>query len=329
MPGRKFSSISGYRYGFNGQENSDEIAAGLTTAMYWEYDSRIGKRWNVDPVYKIYQSNYTTFSNNPISKSDLNGNDDYFMIDSKTGKVVLKMQDNKGNLIKIWDGAQYVLLSQIKIETEKKNCICSGIADIINFYSLQVGVKNNFVSNDDDEDEFSGTIGVADFSKIDAESKTARAGTDKNKNIWLNVFTGYISNDFDNYQNLKNAIIHEDNHRNNDVLTFGDHLKTYVAQIGHESFKNTTQSFQVDIISLAYTYLMNANNKSTDSKENINKLQKQLDQILQKQFLVVKIKIDKNDKMTGFTIHNTSLLNYYQGPFSDGNSELNYEFTDI
>jgi hypothetical protein len=75
MPGRKFSQPnSSYRYGFNGQENSDEIAAGLTTALYWEYDSRIGRRWNVDPVLKVWESPYLTFSGNPISSSDIHGN---------------------------------------------------------------------------------------------------------------------------------------------------------------------------------------------------------------------------------------------------------------
>jgi hypothetical protein len=75
MPGRKFSNGGGYRYGFNGQENSDEIAAGLTTAMYWEYDSRLGRRWNVDPQFKKFpnESPYLVFHNTPILFSDPNG----------------------------------------------------------------------------------------------------------------------------------------------------------------------------------------------------------------------------------------------------------------
>jgi RHS repeat-associated protein len=76
MAGRKFvQSNSNYRYGFNGQEKSDEIGAGFTTAMYWEYDSRIGKRWNLDPVPKIGESEYACLGNNPIHLSDILGND--------------------------------------------------------------------------------------------------------------------------------------------------------------------------------------------------------------------------------------------------------------
>ncbi len=42
-------SAGSYRYGMNGQEKDDEIAQGIYTAMYWEYDSRLGRRWNLDP----------------------------------------------------------------------------------------------------------------------------------------------------------------------------------------------------------------------------------------------------------------------------------------
>lgn len=74
MPGRSYTaSSSKYRYGFNGQEKSTEIAEGLTTAMYWEYDSRIGRRWNIDPVLKVGESPYLCFSGNPILLSDPNG----------------------------------------------------------------------------------------------------------------------------------------------------------------------------------------------------------------------------------------------------------------
>ena len=73
MPGRKYYAGSGYRYGFNGQEKSDEIGEGFTTAEFWEYDSRIGRRWNLDPKPTIGRSEYETFFNNPIFFIDING----------------------------------------------------------------------------------------------------------------------------------------------------------------------------------------------------------------------------------------------------------------
>lgn len=67
MPGRSFSS-SAYRYGFNGQEKVDEIS-GLgnhNTAYFGELDTRLGKRWNLDPKSNPGTSSYAVFGNNPI-----------------------------------------------------------------------------------------------------------------------------------------------------------------------------------------------------------------------------------------------------------------------
>ena len=70
-------NADGYNYGFNGQMKTNEIA-GLgnhNSALYWEYDTRTGRRWNVDPVYKEFESPYSTFSNRPIQRSDVKGDD--------------------------------------------------------------------------------------------------------------------------------------------------------------------------------------------------------------------------------------------------------------
>ncbi len=75
MPGRSYNS-NAYRYGLsNGQEKDNEIFEGAFTAEYWEYDSRIGRRWNNDPVVKPWESSYACFANNPIWFSDVNGDD--------------------------------------------------------------------------------------------------------------------------------------------------------------------------------------------------------------------------------------------------------------
>jgi hypothetical protein len=70
-------SMSGYkyRYGFNGQEKDNEIAGvgNHNTALFWEYDTRLGRRWNLDPKPNASVSFYTTFENNPIRFSDVFG----------------------------------------------------------------------------------------------------------------------------------------------------------------------------------------------------------------------------------------------------------------
>ncbi|MCB9059858.1 MAG: hypothetical protein H6627_14930 [Calditrichae bacterium] len=78
MPARQYAAANSYRYGFNGQEKSLEIDqdGASMTAEFWQYDARIGRRWNVDPVIKDWESPYSTFSNNPILRVDPNGDSD-------------------------------------------------------------------------------------------------------------------------------------------------------------------------------------------------------------------------------------------------------------
>lgn len=73
MPGRGYDA-GGYRYGFNGQEKSSEVGDNNYTAQFWEYDSRIGRRWNLDPEPITGISEYATLNNSPILYSDVLGN---------------------------------------------------------------------------------------------------------------------------------------------------------------------------------------------------------------------------------------------------------------
>ena len=68
---RAFAS-GGYRYGMNGQEKDDELA-GTYSAEYWQYDARLGRRWNMDPRPSPSISVYACFANNPIWFTDVNG----------------------------------------------------------------------------------------------------------------------------------------------------------------------------------------------------------------------------------------------------------------
>jgi hypothetical protein len=75
--GSILSSVSKgvYRYGMNTQEKDNEIygEGNSYTAEYWQYDARLGRRWNVDPVVKQFESPYSCFSSNPIFHLDING----------------------------------------------------------------------------------------------------------------------------------------------------------------------------------------------------------------------------------------------------------------
>lgn len=65
----------GYRYGFNTQEEVHEItgSGNHTTAKFWEYSTRIGIRWNRDPVVDPSISSYATHESNPIRNDDPDG----------------------------------------------------------------------------------------------------------------------------------------------------------------------------------------------------------------------------------------------------------------
>jgi hypothetical protein len=89
---------SSYRYnGVNGQEQQDEIFEGASSAEYWMYDSRLGRRWERDPIIKDWESPYATFGNNPIVFSDVKGldkNDEVTMVwNTNTGKYDEKSRD--------------------------------------------------------------------------------------------------------------------------------------------------------------------------------------------------------------------------------------------
>jgi LysM repeat protein len=76
IKGRSFSSAE-YRFGYNTQEKDDEVngTGNHNTAQFWEYDSRLGRRWNLDPVVKPWESLYACLSDNPILLNDPDGDD--------------------------------------------------------------------------------------------------------------------------------------------------------------------------------------------------------------------------------------------------------------
>ena len=93
IPNRTYSNGTQYRYGFNGQEKSDELDNGLYTAQFWEYDSRIGRRWNRDPKTSIDESEYAVLGNSPIWMTDPLGDDWFKYKDNGDKKSSYHWQD--------------------------------------------------------------------------------------------------------------------------------------------------------------------------------------------------------------------------------------------
>lgn len=82
MPGRKFSSSSLYRYGFNGKENDNDIKGEGNSLDFGAriYDSRLGRWLSTDLVSKPFISPYNYSSNNPINYLDPNGEDNIHFV---------------------------------------------------------------------------------------------------------------------------------------------------------------------------------------------------------------------------------------------------------
>ena len=82
------TNIWGYRYFFNGQEGDNEVFGEVAnlTAKFWQYDSRLGRRWNLDWIYKPFASNYAAFANNPVWFADPSGLDTISM--NKHGDII-------------------------------------------------------------------------------------------------------------------------------------------------------------------------------------------------------------------------------------------------
>ncbi len=75
LPGRNWSSELAH-FGFGGQLKDNEVYGheGTSyTAEFWQYDPRVARRWNLDPMSRSCESPYAAFSNNPIVLVDPNG----------------------------------------------------------------------------------------------------------------------------------------------------------------------------------------------------------------------------------------------------------------
>jgi hypothetical protein len=83
-------------------EKDDEIvgSGNIYTAAHWEYDARLGRRWNVDPITQPWQSPYATFNNNPIIFVDPSG----LFATRGEARAYRKEHDLKGRVRKGSDG---------------------------------------------------------------------------------------------------------------------------------------------------------------------------------------------------------------------------------
>jgi RHS repeat-associated protein len=97
----RFFNDKNYRFGFNGKENDDEVKGDGCQQDYGMriYDTRLGKFLSVDPInYKFpYYTPYSFAGNKPIAAIDIDGLEEFFMINhyfinSYGDKVIYKVE---------------------------------------------------------------------------------------------------------------------------------------------------------------------------------------------------------------------------------------------
>jgi len=94
MPGRQYQSSTGYRYGFNGMENDNEVKGSGNSYDFGAriYDPRLGRWLSLDPMMTKYTdlSPYNFSGNNPILFVDKDGRDYGVYINHKDNTIIVK-----------------------------------------------------------------------------------------------------------------------------------------------------------------------------------------------------------------------------------------------
>ncbi len=263
MPGRNYQSSSSYRYGMNDQEKDDEIAEGIYTAKYWEYDSRLGRRWNVDPVMKYWRNSYDAFDNNPIWKIDPNGDDDFFNSDGSYSH-----SSKKGSAVMVITAKGTVKLSEYGTYDAAHR---KAIGNIATYYAKMIGVK--------------GQIGIKpNKEKTGTANPAFTVGQlPENGAIYLNS-NGGLSKSVDDANSLTNILWHEKNHQDgkgNSEYSF-DHIDIYLKQIDEKSFKNATDDYKHGLVGGVTGLLQKAATDELDMKGSLDETMKYVNEFNKK-----------------------------------------------
>lgn len=119
MPGRTFSS-GGYRYGFNGKENDNEVKGVGDQIDYGMrvYDPRVGKFLSVDPLREKYPwlSPYQFAENDVIRSTDLDGLEKQIAIDGSVVYGPVNMDAVNASILSHYTKTQQAAMKQAAAE---------------------------------------------------------------------------------------------------------------------------------------------------------------------------------------------------------------------
>jgi len=197
MPGRNLEG-DGYRFGFNSKEKDNEIYGNGNsyTAEYWQYDARLGRRWNVDPVDKPWMSSYHAFSNKPITNVDPNGAlDDVYITGEAAEKATEQLKKSTNlKLNREESGKISIVGGSIENEDDQQ------LFDAITNPDIKVNVETTYETHHEGQRLFGGafwgnTIATNDTEENENSLKNETASAEQVVNPFqcaaIDYFFGY------------------------------------------------------------------------------------------------------------------------------------------
>ena len=132
-------------FAFNGQERNDDYMGpgNENHALFWEYDTRIGKRWDIDPVINPTQSPYAVNNNNPIQYNDPSGESGVATVDKEHKKVIVQINVNLYGSMATKELAIATAQSIEKLYNANNPTVKIGKA----VYKVQFQVKGNYINS--------------------------------------------------------------------------------------------------------------------------------------------------------------------------------------
>jgi len=240
-----------YKYGFNGMERDDEVSGegNSYTAEYWQYDPRLGRRFNVDPVVKIYLSPYAVLHNCPILFMDPLGDDDFF--DSK-GTYLGTTGNGKGSVIRIVN--EGVTLEVAKTDLTKTKTLSE-----LDVSKSEIGIKNRVLVTTIVL-YYTGPIDIKKIGTFDTENEGKLAQYNRGTGeIEIAISPKGINKTLDDVNNLKTTLIHENEHfKDKSTSRQLYHYKAIVAEFKSESWENTSEAYKNGAIGYAMSMFKDA-----------------------------------------------------------------------
>jgi len=167
-----------YRFGFNGQEKDDEVdgAGNINSAKFWEYNTRLVTRWNLDPIPVTGISQYSCFNNSPVWLNDPFGdkfklggdkqkaNDDVNSIVKSKNEKFIK-SDESGNVSLDFGDLSQKKINKI-IRKDEGVALVKDLVDAPENYLYEV--SDIILANDEQGDKITGLLYLDNSNIINA-----------------------------------------------------------------------------------------------------------------------------------------------------------------